>query len=119
MCKCGRGITNKSRESVENPVLLPLQARVGTDEELKLSDTLRYYMKDTQAAKVVPSIQFIRMRSAFCWAFFENLFCVYVADISKYFHNRCPKSLETILHISESCSVKKETVIQLLFFSFL
>uniref|UniRef100_A0A914RGW1 Uncharacterized protein n=1 Tax=Parascaris equorum TaxID=6256 RepID=A0A914RGW1_PAREQ len=32
--------------------LKKLEARVGTDEELKLSDTLRYYMKDTQAAKV-------------------------------------------------------------------
>ncbi|MFH4975766.1 hypothetical protein AB6A40_002475 [Gnathostoma spinigerum] len=31
--------------------LRKLEARVSTDEELKQSDTLRYYMKDTQAAK--------------------------------------------------------------------
>lgn len=28
-----------------------LEGRVATDEDLKLSDTLRYYMKDSQAAK--------------------------------------------------------------------
>uniref|UniRef100_A0A0M3I4E8 BRO1 domain-containing protein n=1 Tax=Ascaris lumbricoides TaxID=6252 RepID=A0A0M3I4E8_ASCLU len=38
--------------------LKKLEARVGTDEELKLSDTLRYYMKDTQAAKVTTLIYF-------------------------------------------------------------
>lgn len=29
-----------------------LEGRVATDEDLKLADTLRYYMRDTQAAKV-------------------------------------------------------------------
>jgi sorting nexin-5/6/32 len=32
--------------------LRKLEARVATDEELKQSDTLRYFMRDTQAAKV-------------------------------------------------------------------
>ncbi|KHN86663.1 Serine/threonine-protein kinase OSR1 [Toxocara canis] len=45
--------------------LKKLEARVGTDEELKLSDTLRYYMKDTQAAK---DLLYRRMR---CLANYE------------------------------------------------
>ncbi|VDN34011.1 unnamed protein product [Gongylonema pulchrum] len=41
------------------------QSRVATDEELKLSDTLRYYMKDTDAAK---DLLYRRMR---CLANYE------------------------------------------------
>lgn len=30
-----------------------MEGRVSSDEDLKLSDTLRYYMRDTLAAKVI------------------------------------------------------------------
>lgn len=43
-----------------------VEARVATDEELKLSDTLRYYMKDTEAAK---DLLYRRMR---CLANYES-----------------------------------------------
>ena len=47
-------------------LLQKIDNRVSTDEDLKLSDTLRYYMRDTTAAK---NLLYRRLR---CLADYEN-----------------------------------------------
>lgn len=45
--------TNSIFQNLLNMFLKKIEGRVASDEDLKLSDTLRYYMRDTAAAKLL------------------------------------------------------------------